>query len=531
MSKFAATLGAVGGVPLALLINRYLLGNTSNTSKWIAAALGGLGGAATGWGVNKYLEGQALKQMQGDISTNVAANKRLVNQYRDSISGLNSAISAAEKDLTDEQTTNAVDYWNKFTESDVYKQLTPEGQNQLRAAYLEQLAQLKSVQAAQDEIGRTFDPMSTAIDEPLMQLSDAAKQELFDYAQQFASKGIDIDRHIAYGGLRPGWFDKDDKKLQEMYGILSTKLLPHFGGNRYRMNAVMAYHNILPEIASNIMHNPKLPEQYKNPLVIDYLAVSAMPQKLRENLPVTHRIDSITRAGLSRGWSYNIDRQMLIDPNYLSEALNLTSGAELAQDVGYSATSLLTAKLPWVGNLAANLTTTFGVDALQGQLGSPTNIMPWHPKYDRNGLWSGMWDGSGSARSKAIDLLSGQTRVLVPQYSFMLPTTQRHAKARAMSSMLANAVDMGVDIKNSPGLLNIGLSTGFNGVPMYGDFNTLLNTKIPTLEQNTDYNFRVSQHHAPKDVDLTKIIMSALLKNYSGKHYNNSYKYLDSALK
>lgn len=348
----AALYGSMAGLPLALLVNRFLLGNTSGLSNAVAAAVGMGGGAATGLGINTYLQGRKTAQ---ELEAYGAQRER-----QDKFNATNSEIAEYFKDrynIPDSEEGRA------FIRSKIAPYVTGRSEDEINSIVngyvgLAEAEQYKSNDA------ETLLRLGT--NTPL----DFLSEENYDYIDKTAprfsalpdAKNPDkLTRNqydeLYYGGLVGANRDEVFGELQR--GDLGRSLR----GNRAKLAAVLNYHNKLMAIAESGEY-PKLwnknnwdSEKVAN--IVDFLALQSMPERQRALVPLEHRITATQRAAKSNGYSYEMDRNLMTVPGAWDTVIRhgkLMDATENAAFIaGGPATSLGLMFLSDYGNKIMNL--------------------------------------------------------------------------------------------------------------------------------------------------------------------------------
>ena len=465
MYKLLTTGGAAAGIPLALLINRYLLGNKSTSSAVLSALLGAGAGATGGYGVGKYLEGSQLD----DALRNEQVRKKVTDQYDKNVDTI---VSYLHEDQDNVKQMNAVaaqivtDLANsKDLESDVAAKLQlldkfnipVEDKQELIRRVLNVAAQLRSANFKLED----------GMDTPLfswLSTDKATGDRLTDKLHTFIRLGklrlkdAEIANLRRSGAINPG--AEVSEKSREYYGGNRLNAIGvELGINPERAKAMMAYNNIAFHLA-NQFYGDQLGDgitkalsaagldrdDLKDPNVIDYLTIRLMPKDMRRNIPVIHRITATQRAKASNGWSYELDNLMMQDPQVLHEQLYQRVGKDAVRRGGVNLTTAAFNFMPGApGAIIGNLVIPIAFTAAnfikhRGEL----KLSAWKPSnnYAGNSFLESL--RNAYIRRRAGDALTGD--VALPVYAFMLPHINEANKTINNVDVATGAIDFIGDI-------------------------------------------------------------------------------------
>lgn len=417
--KTHAVTGAAAGVPLALLINRYLLGNKSLTSNIVASLLGGGAGSLAGIGLYNWRKGQALKEHQ----VNLQQLDEHIKAERDKNTKLAAAVgkfvSNPDLDLDDPEQLAAL----KGVYAQYGKELQDSDINSFKA-----FAEIQN-------IDKSLRNPYYGVDVPLIPIA-AETEELLREHSKFFQDNSAAGRfdELNFGGLRTVG-EQGDVFQQILHSNIGTSLPP--AHRNFRLASLMNYHDKLHEIAISKKFN-SLPKSLQTPEIADYMALQAIQPEQRRFIPVMHRLTAAARAKASKGWSYVVDRDMYRDPKYLRQALAVPSLQRQATDfsramfsVGTKGKPILNFFLPILGE---------GSVALPGFTASRT-LPDYRAAFQTaNGDTWGTRNYRNAVINKLFSPESG-----VPIYSWAYPEISKLRKLEQGWSTVADLMDIGVD--------------------------------------------------------------------------------------
>jgi hypothetical protein len=398
--------GGAVTTPLFMLANRYLLGNRSNKSAALAAALGFATGAGGGYLYDSYgykknnAGGKGRKDdLIPELTEQILRSPEELKAYKSRLIAagadpdavgkfLDSRVAALNK--LDEYRSNPRKL-NEFYTEDALDELTPEQRSM-------------------------FDSMVKRIEYVHPKNNTRAKQ---------------------YAGIPNLTRERFEKLYGEVAGYGTWM-------NRSQLLARMAYHRNLQEAHQALRQN-KDGGVWTNPVALDYIALRAMPANLRRHLPVMHRLKALQRAIISKGHSYDLDKQIFFDPEAQSKAIASVRGHDsLLPIVSTAITALGGGKLP--ANIAGMVIES------SDDLARAAGMLQPRKEYG-NSLWDDFW------HSREVVKPMWDPKV-APIYDHMLPRAQQLDNQVATVSLLPRIVDLGLDTKS---LLRSGVKTFSNG--------------------------------------------------------------------
>ena len=333
----AATIGALAGAPLAMLANRFLLGNTSGMSHAIAATLGGAVGAGTGLGIKHYLDSRdQAEQTQKFYAKQQAETEAQLQKYRD--------IRTTAAAIDDE--ADRVAYLNKELPIVVKPEYIAGTAKEINADVKTDFAQDRF---ANDPVGFGIDaPVDVIL--PISEATEKVTEAGFKNNEEFFNKlKTQSKRFAAPVSMRGGKPVRRAEYDEIMWGGLNTpdkasrfvEIQAQTGLPRAQLAAIMNYHQKLVAVAGSDLVDKNtaayhLTQDQKNKM-IDYMAIQAMPESQRRWVPLQHRLTSIQRANISNGWSYELDRDYIIEPEYFKKVSTALAGSEVLRDTAFLA--------------------------------------------------------------------------------------------------------------------------------------------------------------------------------------------------
>ena len=431
-----AATGAAISTPLAMLFNRYILGNKSRKSAAIAAALGLAAGGTGGYLYDKYgYRGGKPADVKSEpdipeLTDNILRSSEERAAYRERLIAngadpekvdafINQQV--AKLNSLDDYRANPEKYYNTLYTEDALDSLTPQQR-------------------------KMFDSMvkRVALDPKLYgrKLPDGT------YTNYSGVSGLKL------------------KRFQELYErVAGTGLYM----SRPQLLSRMAYHDNLRR-AHQILRQDSDGGVFKNPVALDYIAMRAMPEHLRKHLPVSHRLQALQRAIRTRGHSYSVDRQLFFDPE--AEDADMKAAMLSTQLTDASAAALNAAGK---GKLLVNLAAygLQGNEAIQSAFGL-MKPKGWGEEYGNS-----LWDNYRHNREVTNVLWDPKQAAI---YDFMVPDAKKKHTAEAISSLLPEVVDMGFDTNTfikKPTLLGGGFwlgQRGFDAGSAYESFKNPLNS-------------------------------------------------------
>ena len=326
--------GGAVTTPLALLFNRYVLGNTSGRSAMTAGLIGALLGGTGGYIYDRLGHRRRSEKERALDRVNSPYSDITEDTFRDP-----EKVRALRARLIDEGASSE--------EADAY---IARGQDNL--------ARLDAFRKDPDKVFKSF-----ASEDPLDAFTEqqyALYNSLIPRITPKLGKHNGVLNH--YMGME-GMTKQSWQELLDMAGHMMSK---------DSLRARIMYHNNLQN-AYDTLRGKQFSDVYKNPVALDYIALKAVPEALRKHIPVSHRMTALSRAISSRGHSYAVDRDIFYNPKQAGKAIRQL---QLINQAGYTPSIVLAATgSPLMRNAAY-----FG-SGLLPEMVNPRTPRPWGYRY------------------------------------------------------------------------------------------------------------------------------------------------------
>ena len=376
--------GSAIALPLALLANRYILGNKSTASKVWAGVLGATLGGAGGYYYDHRQKQEKLEQL-------TLAREALENPDK------------------------------LFADPDKY-----------RGALIASGISAEKLEAALAE--------AAAVRAHGEQLQDLYKKDPEKFVRTF-SADIPLDYMGPKGKANSAKLAKWllPRPQEGVYGIrnmdpaqFEQAMIQSGIADRKQFIALCRYHQAL-EDGYRLFRGKKFNDAFKSPVDLDYIALQSLPEDLRSQVTVSHRLVSVQRAVLTRGGSYALDHDYLLHPAENKRHAEALMGSQMLADVAAAGGTAYTGNL---GRFA------FGWGrALLDKGWRGMKPKAWGEYYDRNSKADDFtWNVAVAARGYDLNT--------TPQYEYMLPEANRRESWLRLSAMVPEAVDAVRDAKD-----------------------------------------------------------------------------------